>query len=197
MPNDRLRTAVQSDASASPWPAKVRAAVVLWAVLWGLLWRPTPRLLNGWRLALLRLFGAKISGRPYVDAKAFVKMPWNLRLGDRAALAPCSYVYNLALVEIGQRSTVAQYTYLCGGSHDLSVPSLPLVVGEIIIGADVFIGAKAFILPGVHVGDGAVVGACAVVTKDVPPWTVVVGNPAKAVGPRVVKEPFPSSPSSS
>ena len=51
--------------------------------------------------------------------------------------------------------------------------------GDTVIGNDVWIGQKATILPGVHVGDGAIIGANAVVAKDVPPYSIVVGNPAQ------------------
>ena len=50
--------------------------------------------------------------------------------------------------------------------------------GDTIIGNDVWIGQNATILPGVHIGDGAIIGANSVVSKDVPPYAVVVGNPA-------------------
>ena len=60
--------------------------------------------------------------------------------------------------------------------------SRPLVSkGKVVIGENVWIGDKATILPGVSIGDGAVIGANAVVTKDVPPYSVVVGNPAKII----------------
>jgi putative colanic acid biosynthesis acetyltransferase WcaF len=63
------------------------------------------------------------------------------------------------------------------------------MVGDIMIGSDVFIGAKALVLPGVTVGDGAVIGAGSVVTKDVAPWTIVGGNPAKFIKERIINEP--------
>jgi acetyltransferase-like isoleucine patch superfamily enzyme len=53
--------------------------------------------------------------------------------------------------------------------------------GPVIIGNNVWIGDKATILPGVTIGDGAIIGANAVVTKDVPPYSVVVGNPARII----------------
>lgn len=60
--------------------------------------------------------------------------------------------------------------------------------GDIIIGSDVWIGYEAVILAGVTVGDGAIIGARAVVTKDVPPYTIVGGIPAKAIRKRFSEE---------
>jgi len=56
--------------------------------------------------------------------------------------------------------------------------------GDIVVGNDVWIGYEAVILPGVHIGDGAIIGTRAVVTKDVPPYTVVGGIPAKEIKKR-------------
>lgn len=53
--------------------------------------------------------------------------------------------------------------------------------GDIVIGNDVWVGVHATILSGVNIGDGAVVGACSVVAKEVPPYAIVVGNPARVV----------------
>jgi putative colanic acid biosynthesis acetyltransferase WcaF len=100
-------------------------------------------------------------------------------LHDRATLGDRANLYSLGEIEIGARAIVAQEAYLCGGTHDLSVPNLPLQVAKITIGEDAFVGARAFIMPGVTVGARAVVGACAVVTRDVPPSQKVAGNPAR------------------
>jgi putative colanic acid biosynthesis acetyltransferase WcaF len=183
-PDRRLTTLPQASAYESPWPLRVRLGVALWAVVWRLLFRPTPKPLTRWRLWLLRRFGAKVTGRPFVDASAVIKMPWNLEIEDRACLGPRSEVYNLGRVTLRERCTLAQEAYLCAGTHDFSLPNLPLVVGPIEVGADAFICARAFVLPGVAVGTGALVGACAVVTKDVAAWTIVAGNPARPLGPR-------------
>lgn len=56
--------------------------------------------------------------------------------------------------------------------------------GDTVIGNDVWFGYQSVILPGMHIGDGAIIGACSVVTKDVPPYTVVGGNPAKIIRQR-------------
>jgi galactoside O-acetyltransferase len=70
------------------------------------------------------------------------------------------------------------------GDPDRPIRDQPLTYGEIIIGRDAWIGAGSVILEGVTIGDGAVVGAGSVVCKDVPPNSVVVGNPAKIIKTR-------------
>jgi putative colanic acid biosynthesis acetyltransferase WcaF len=183
-PRDRLETKSQADAYSSPWSMRTRLKGVLWSLVWCTLFRPTPKPLSPWRVLLLRAFGTKVTGRPFVASSARVRMPWNLTLEDRACIAPDAEIYNLGPCILRARSTVTQRVYLCGGTHDLTLPSLPLVTGTIEIGEDAFVGAQALILPGVHVGAGAVVGAGSVVTKDVPAWTIVAGNPAKEIGIR-------------
>ena len=56
--------------------------------------------------------------------------------------------------------------------------------GDTIIGNDVWIGQNAVILPGVHIGDGAIIGANSVVGSDVEPYTIIAGNPAKPIRKR-------------
>lgn len=183
-PAKRLRTFSQKDAYSSPWTITARLRVLLWNITWLLLFRPTPKPFRPWRVFLLRLFGARITGHVYVDASTKIKMPWNLVMENRACLGPHTELYNLAPVILRKRCTIAQYVYFCGGTHDLTTPDLPLVVGEIQIGSDVFVGAKAFFLPGVHVRDGAVVGACSVVTTDLPELMICAGNPCRPIKKR-------------
>jgi putative colanic acid biosynthesis acetyltransferase WcaF len=188
MNNPRLHRMQQAGAFASPWSRGQRIKIALWQITWALLFRTAPKPLMRWRLLLLRCFGAKIHGLPYVANTARVRMPWNLTLHDRACLGEHAECYNLGPIELKARCTIAQHAYLCAGTHDITTLDLPLVVGPIVIGEDVFVGAGAFVMPGVTVGDGAVVGACAVVTRDVEPWTIVAGNPAQAIKKRVLAE---------
>ncbi len=85
-----------------------------------------------------------------------------------------------------QMNAVSTYPFYIFGSWDQSAPSkedLPLK-GDTVVGNDVWIGQNVTILPGVHIGDGAIIGLNSVVTRDVPPYTIVAGNPAKAVRKR-------------
>ena len=81
-------------------------------------------------------------------------------------------------VSIGPEATILTL------GHDPQSPDFSLAGGHVVIGDHVWIGYRALILPGVTIGEGAVVGACAVVTKDVPPHAIVAGNPARVIGRR-------------
>jgi len=178
----------------SPWTVRQRLLMLLWGVTWFVFCRWTPKPLNAWRLLWLRLFGATISGRPFVHQRARITLPWNLTLSDRACLGDRSEAYSLGPVIVEEGATVAQEVCLCTGTHDFLDPALPLVTRGICIGRHAFIGARAFLLPGITIGEGAVVGACSVVTRDVPPWSIVAGNPARVLGQRPedsVKRPNP------
>jgi len=143
----------------------------------------------GWagRVRLLRLFGADIGQMDAIYRSIEVYDPANLKTGYRALLGPRVDVYNKAMVTLGDNVVVSQDAYLCTASHDVTSPTMDLVVKPITIGDNVWIAAKATILPGVTIGEGAVVGACAVVAKDVPPWSIAVGNPARVVGKRELR----------
>jgi putative colanic acid biosynthesis acetyltransferase WcaF len=77
---------------------------------------------------------------------------------------------------------------LCTASHNISSLHHEQIQAPIIIGDRTWVAARAYIGPGVTVGEGAVVGATASVYKDVEPWTVVGGNPAKFLKKRVIRE---------
>ena len=174
----------QASAFASPWSASDRRRMLLWEYCWMLFCVWTPKPANPWRLFWLRAFGAKISGTPFVHQRARIAIPWNLTLHDRACLGDRTNAYSLGQIEIGARATVAQEAYLSSGSHDFAQPGMPLVTAKITIGDDSFLGARVFVMPGVTIGARSIVGACSVVTKDVPPDVFAVGNPCKVLRAR-------------
>jgi putative colanic acid biosynthesis acetyltransferase WcaF len=156
-----------------------------WNAIWFLLFRPSPVLAHPWRRFLLRIFGARIESTAVVYPSARVWAPWNLRMEAGSCLARYVDCYCVAMVTVGKRAIVSQYSYLCSASHDYSLSSMPLVAGPISIGNDAWLAARAFIGPGVCVGEGAIVGACSAVFRDVEPWTIVGGNPARILKHRI------------
>ena len=156
-----------------------------WRIVAATLWR-LPRAW-GLRRAIIRMFGGKASRTSVLYASTRVFHPWLLEIGDHTTLARGVDVYNLGPIRIGSHTTISQGAMLCAGTHDHTLSHLPLRRPPINVGSGVWIAAYAFIGPGVTVGDNSVVAARAVVVKDVPPATVVGGNPAKVIGPREMK----------
>lgn len=89
-----------------------------------------------------------------------------------------------------QMNAVSTYPFYTLEGWDMNPPAekdMPLK-GDTVIGNDVWIGQKSTILPGVHIGDGAIIGAGSMVSKDVEPYTIVAGNPAKVIRKRFDEE---------
>ncbi|WP_249275996.1 acetyltransferase [Rhodobacter sp. JA431] len=130
---------------------------------------------------ILRLFGAKIAEGVHIYPTVRITMPWNIEIGETAAIGDRAILYALGAIYIGPRATVSQGAHLCAGSHDISKPDRPLIRPPIKIEQDAWIAADAFVGPGVTIGAGAIVGARAVAMRDVAPRTIVVGNPARVI----------------
>lgn len=155
---------------------------LVFGVVWCVTVRPLPRLVGhryvNW---VLRLFGAKLSKNAYIYSSAQIYMPCNLVMEGLSILGPRSICYNVDKIIIKDKVTVSQNAHLCTASHDISDPKEKLITAPIVLEERCWIAADAFVAMGVTIGQGAVVGARAAVFKDVEPWTVVGGNPAKFI----------------
>jgi len=156
----------------------------VWDAVWLILCRYSPSVLQGWRRNVLKLFGAKLGPSVHVYPSAKVWAPWNLEMAANSCLGPQVDCYNVAKVSLGEGATVSQRAFLCTAGHDIHSAGFDLTHKPISIGANAWVAAQAFVGPGVAIGEGAVVAACAVAVKDVKAWEVVAGNPAKKVGHR-------------
>jgi putative colanic acid biosynthesis acetyltransferase WcaF len=179
--------AVELQYTRSGWPLSVKLKRVLFAPFRLLFIRGSGRRLSPLRVYALMLFGARIERPVLVMDGVIVWHPWSLTLGRYCTLGRGVEVYNYADITVGEQATVSQDTYLCSASHDFEDPTMPLIYRPIVIGAHSWVAARCFVGPGVTVGEGAVVGACSVVVKDVPAWTVVAGNPARTLKQRRLK----------
>ena len=113
-----------------------------------------------------------------------------LKIANNVVVQVSCHIGCINRVEIGEYTTMGARTYITDHTHgtveldDLKLPPRHRKLfskGPVIIGKYVAIGEGCIILPGVTIGDHAVIGANAVVTKDIPPYSVAVGNPAKVV----------------
>jgi putative colanic acid biosynthesis acetyltransferase WcaF len=170
--------------AAFPYRLSDYARRILWAAVRMTLFNWSPTRAYRWRAAILRAFGTKIRGRAAVRPSCHIFHPWLLELGDATAIAEGVLIYNLGPVSIGSHTIISQRAHICAGTHDFTRSNLPLLRPPIRIGAGVWVAAEAYVGPGVTIGDNSVVGARAVVTKDVPPGVVVGGNPARVIKPR-------------
>jgi putative colanic acid biosynthesis acetyltransferase WcaF len=152
------------------------------------LFRFSPRPCFVWRNFLLRLLGARIGRDVHIYNSATIYYPWQLVAGDECAIGEYAFIYNLGEVTIGARATISHRAHLCAGTHDHTKPDFPLLRPPILIGEQAWICADAFVGPGVTVGEGAIVGAAAVAITDVEPWMIAVGNPARAIKRREIRE---------
>ena len=160
----------------------------LWSVAYHLLFRPTPNIFFWeWRSSLLRCFGAKVGKHCKIRSSATFWAPWNVTLGDYVAIGQKAQIYSVDKITINTKVAISQGAYLCTASHDITDEDNPLITAPITIESFAWVAADAFVGMGVTIGQGAVVGARAAVFKDIAPWTVVGGNPAKFLKNRVIK----------
>jgi len=164
-----------------------RAARLTWRVAHAMVFRPTPWFMGAWRSWVLRRFGAT-TGFARFKPTADIWAPWLLETGSEVYVDERVNLYTVFGVKLGDRVVISQGAFLCSATHNYRDPRYALAGGCITVEDDCWIAAEAFIGPGVTIGQGAVVGARAVVMKDVPPWTVVAGNPARVIGKRVLGE---------
>jgi len=151
---------------------------------------------------LLRWFRTQPPPSPYLrdnkDFSAFCVGDWSYgnpeiwAFGDTGLSIGrfCSIAAGVTiLLNAGHRTEwITTYPFSALWPEAASYPGHPVKKGDVVIGHDVWIGAGATILSGVRIGNGAVVGASSVVTKDVPAYTIVAGNPARVIRTRFSSE---------
>lgn len=117
----------------------------------------------------------------YLDANRFIE------IGDDTHIDVFTSIYGHGGVKIGKMCAIAAGVRIYSQTNQYNInPKLPIIkqprkYGRVIIGDDVWIGANAVILPGVKIGSHSIIGAGAVVTKDIPKYSVAVGIPAKVI----------------
>lgn len=188
-PNQNPHTPRKNSSTyASELSLKNKAVRTLWAMTYLFAFRPSPKLCFRWRVFLLRLFGAQIGEKTKIYSSVKFFVPSNAVIGDHCIIGPDVRFYNVAEIRIGNQTVISQHAHLCAATHDFRNPGFKLFPKPIEVGDSCWIAADAFVGPGVTIGASAVVGARAVVFKEVMPGMVVAGNPATVVGCRQPQE---------
>lgn len=137
------------------------------------------------RFVLLKPFLKKLGKNVFFARKIDLRSPYRISIGSNTSINKKVLLDGRGgNLIIGNDVDIAQEVNIWTLQHDYNDPSYKSVGKDVEICDYVWIASRATILPGVKIGRGAVVASCAVVTKDVPPLSVVAGVPAKVIGER-------------
>ncbi|MEI6690176.1 MAG: acyltransferase [bacterium] len=136
-----------------------------------------------------QLVGVKLGNKSTLHTGIRVFDPRGITVGEGTIIGFGCFLDGRSKLTIGNHTDIASEAMIYNGEHDIHAPDFAGIEAPVTIGDYVFIGPRAIILPGVTIGKGAVVGAGAVVTKDVAPFAIVGGVPAKVIGERELKDP--------
>jgi putative colanic acid biosynthesis acetyltransferase WcaF len=141
---------------------------------------------SSFKIALLRLWGAKIGSGVVIKPKVNIKHPWLLEIGDHSWIGEGVWLDNLTQITIGQHCCISQGALLLCGNHRFDQSRFDLTVHPITLENGVWVGAKALIAPGAHLLSHTVVTAGAVFKGKSEPYSIYQGNPAVKIKSRVI-----------
>jgi len=141
------------------------------------------------RRFVYRFWGIKIGKGSAIHMGAHFYYPPNISIGQDSIIGEGAVLDGRDRLSIGSHVDIASEVMIYNAEHDVKDENFKAISAPVVIEDYVFIGPRAIILPGVTVHKGAVVGAGAVVTKDVEEFKIVGGVPAKEIGERQNKNP--------
>ncbi len=134
------------------------------------------------RVAFFKIVLHRCGRRVFFDHNIYIKFPRLVAIGDSVIINRGVEIYSdffsNSMVLVGDRVRLAPNVQIHASGHELDSGEFHHQGAEIVICSDVWVGAGAIILSGVNIGKGSVVAAGSVVTKDVPPYSLVAGVPA-------------------
>lgn len=138
---------------------------------------------NTIRLILLKLSGMKI-GKAHLYNRFHIRQPNKIIVGDGTVIGHKVTLDGRFGLEIGKSVNISSEAMIWTMQHDYNDPKFGIKGGRVVIEDYAWISTRAIILPNIKIGKGSVVAAGSVVTKNIEPFTVVAGNPAKVIAQR-------------
>lgn len=136
------------------------------------------------RKAIYRIFGMRIGRGSHIYGGAEIRNAFGITIGTGTSIGHNAILDGRAHLTIGNNVNISSEVCIWTRSHDIKSPDFAGTRAPVIIEDYVWLSCRVIVLQGVTVGEGAVVAAGAVVTKDVPPYTIVGGVPARKIGER-------------
>ncbi len=135
------------------------------------------------RLYLKGILGIRLGDGASVHMGCFITGR-NITIGDHSVINRRCHLDGRKGLTIGKNASLSPECYVITLDHQVNSPDFETVAGPVSIGDYTWLGARAMILPGIELGEGAVVGAGSVVTRNAAPYDIVAGVPARKIGER-------------
>ena len=136
----------------------------------------------------LKVFGAKIGKRVLIKPKVNIKYPWFLEVRDDVWIGENVWIDNLTKVTIRSNVCISQGAMLLTGNHNYKKSSFDLIIGKIVLEEGVWIGAQSVVCSGVTCKSHSILTVGSIATKDMEPYSIYQGNPAKKIKDRNIEE---------
>lgn len=174
--------------NTTPYSFKYKIKSRLWSLVNSTFFRWTPFFFRRTRICMLRLFGAKVDWTCGISSHAKIIDPWNLSMGAHSSIGEDCCIRCRDKVIIGKNCCISRGVDILTASHDVSSSTFEMITKPVVIENNCWIATKSTLEKGIIIGEGGVVAACSNVVKDVAPWTIVGGNPAKCIKQRTLKK---------
>jgi acetyltransferase-like isoleucine patch superfamily enzyme len=144
------------------------------------------------RNIFFKMFLGKMGRGVMIDYKVYLRYFKNIEIGSNVSINRGCELYTSHPLKrkiiLGNNVTISPNVKFYGAAQDYRSKNMPDIADDIIVEDDCWICANSIILQGVTIGKGSVVGAGSIVTRNIPPYSVAVGNPARVIKQRVCDE---------
>jgi len=145
------------------------------------------------RFLIFKIILKKLGRSVLIDYKVYIRFPEKVIIGDRVAINRgcqiyATYLQGGAEIIIEDNVALSPNVILFSAGQDYQTLKLGDKVGTIKICKNSWIGGGAIILPGVEIGEGSIIGAGSIVTKNIPPYSIAIGSPARVIKKRVLSK---------